>query len=83
MFKLSAIMMAGFLAPEDIGTNPRSLLLFLPVAAAISLVYKATKLPSVKAGNFLRESAILFGSIVGFLVITALVLLAVAWFVTK
>jgi hypothetical protein len=83
MLKLTAIVMAGFLAPEDIRTSPQALLLVLPVAAAITLVYKATKLPKITAGNFLKESAILFGSIVVFLVITALVLMALAWFLTK
>jgi hypothetical protein len=45
------------------------------------VIYKATKVSRVSAGNFLKESALLFGSILVFMVITALVLTAVAWFV--
>jgi hypothetical protein len=78
MLALAAHIMANFSVPEEIGTNPRSLLLLLPLLAAIAIVYKATKVPSISAGNFIKESAILFGSILVFMVITALVLAAIA-----
>jgi hypothetical protein len=76
-----AIMLAQFRIPEEVGTNPRSLLLLLPLLVSIAVIYKATKVSRVSAGNFLKESALLFGSILVFMVITALVLMAVAWFV--
>ena len=82
MTDFASYIMAGFTAPEEIGTNAQSLLLLLPVVAAIAIVYKATKVSRVSAGNFIKESVLLFGSIVIFMVITALVLSAVAWFVT-
>jgi hypothetical protein len=82
MFKLTTFLLAAFTAPEEIGTNPQSLLFFLPVVVAIAVVYKATKLPKISAGSFLVESVVLFFSIVVFMVITALALLAVAWLVT-
>ena len=81
MLALAADIMAQFRVPEDIGTNPRSLLLVLPLLAAIAVIYKATKVPKVTVGNFLKETALLFGSILVFMVITALVLAAVAWLV--
>ena len=81
MLAIAAIMMAEFTIPEEIGTNPRSLLLLLPLLVSIAMVYKATKVSKVSAGNFLKESVLLFGSILVFMVITALVLTAVAWFV--
>ncbi|MGD1043441.1 MAG: hypothetical protein ABR913_10340 [Sedimentisphaerales bacterium] len=81
MLALAAIVMAEFTIPEEIGTNPRSLLLLLPLLVSIAVVYKATKVSRVSAGNFLKESALLFGSILVFIVITALALAAVAWFV--
>ena len=55
----------------------------LPLVAAISVVYKTTKLPKIRFANFLKESVILFGSIVIFMAITALVLVTFAWLVTE
>ena len=81
MLALAAIVMAEFTIPEEIGTTPRSLLLLIPLLVSIAIVYKATKVSRVSAGNFLKESALLFGSILVFMVITALVLTAVVWFV--
>ena len=81
MLALAADIMAQFRVPEDIGTNPRSLLLVLPLLAAIAVIYKATKVPKVTVGNFLKETMLLFGSILVFMVITALVLAAVAWLI--
>ena len=81
MLALAAIVMARFTIPEEIGTTPRSLLLLIPLLASIAVIYKATKVSRVSAGNFLKESALLFGSIVVFMVITALVLMVVARFI--
>ena len=81
MLALAANVMAGFMIPEEIGTTPRSLLLLIPLLVSIAVIYKATKVSRVSAGNFLKESALLFGSILVFMVIMALVLMAVAWFV--
>jgi hypothetical protein len=83
MLRLMALVMAGFTSPEDVATSPQSLLLLLPVVAAIAVVYKATKLPRISAGNFIKESMILFFSIVAFLVIIALALAAIAWLVLE
>jgi hypothetical protein len=74
---------ATFTAPQEIGTNPQSMLWLLPLVAAIAIVYKATKLSKVTAGVFLKEVAALFGSIVVFIFITALILYALAWLITK
>ncbi|MGD0551478.1 MAG: hypothetical protein ABSB25_02375 [Sedimentisphaerales bacterium] len=81
MLAFAADAMAQFRVPEDIGTNPRSLLLVLPLLAAIAVVYKATKVPKVTVGNFLKETILLFGSIIVFMVVTAMVLAAVAWLI--
>jgi len=75
------IILAQFKVPEDIGTNPRALLLLLPLLVAIAVVYKATKVPKVSAGNFIKESVLLFGSILVFMILTALVLAAIAWLI--
>lgn len=74
---------ASFTIPENIGTEPTALLWVLPLAASIAVTYKATKLPSIKALNFIKESAILFGSIVVFIVTSALVLYVAAWLISR
>ena len=74
-------IIANFKVPQEIGTSPQSMLLLLPLVAAISVVYKATKLPEITAKEFLKESALLFGSFVVFIAVTALILCAVAWLI--
>jgi hypothetical protein len=59
------------------------MLWLLPLAASIAVVYKATKLPTITAGNFVKEVVVLFGSIVVFIVISALVLYALAWLIVE
>ena len=79
----AALVIATFTTPEKIGANPQSMLWLLPLVAAIAIVYKATKLPEIKAANFLKETVILFGSIFVFMSITALVLCAIAWLIIE
>ncbi len=78
-----ALVMATFTVPEKITTNPQSLLWLLPLVAAIAIVYKATKLPEIKIVNFFKESVVLFGSIVVFMFVTALVLYFIGWLITE
>jgi len=80
MFSAICII-ASFMVPQEIGTTPESMLFMLPLVAAIAIVYKATKLPKITAKGFLKESAILFGSIVSFVAVTALILCALAWLI--
>jgi hypothetical protein len=75
--------MASFTIPEQIGTTPQSMLWLLPLVAAIAIVYKATKLPEIKAANFIKEAGVLFGSIVIFMFVTAIILYAIAWLVLE
>jgi ABC-type Co2+ transport system permease subunit len=77
-----AFILASFTSPERISTNPRSVLWLLPLVAAIAVVYKATKVPTIKISSFLKEAVILFGSIIVFMLVTALVLCALAWLIT-
>ena len=76
-------VIASFTAPEEIGTNPSSMLWLLPLAASIAIAYKATKLPTITAGNFIKEAAILFGSIVVSVSIAVLALYTLAWLITE
>ena len=82
MTAVATIIMATFTTPENIGTTPQSVLWLLPLTAAIAVVYKATKQPTIKAGDFVKETAILFGSIIVFISVTAFVLFALAWLIT-
>ena len=83
MSALAVFVIATFTSPEEIGTNPRSMLWLLPLVMAIAAGYKATKLPRITAGNFLKEVLILSASIVSFMAIAALVLFIIARLVTE
>jgi len=83
MTTTAAFILATFTVPEHIGVTPLSMLWLLPLVAAISIVYKTTKLPKIRFVHFVKESVVLFGSIVIFMVITALVLCTVAWLITE
>ncbi len=82
MLLKAIFVIATFTAPEKFGASPRSMLWLLPLAAAIAIIYKATKVPTITAGNFIKEAAILFGSIIVFIMIAALALHAFAWLIT-
>ena len=83
MSMIAAFVLATFTMPERISVTPSSMLWLLPLIAAISVVYKTTKLPKIRFTHFVKESVVLFGSIVIFMLITALVLCAMAWLITE
>jgi hypothetical protein len=80
---LGGILLASFTTPMHIDTNPASMLWLLPLVASIVVVYKATKVHKIRAYPFLKESAVLFGSILVFIIAAALILYGVAWVVTE
>jgi hypothetical protein len=67
-------IIASFTAPIDINTDPLSLLWLFPLAIAIAVVYKATKVPVMQPRLFLKETITLLISIITFVVVTAVVL---------
>ncbi len=75
-------VLGSFTTPMRIGTDPASMLWLLPLVATIAIVYKATKVGSVRLWAFTRETAALFGSILVFIMTAALILYGVAWIVT-
>lgn len=83
MQSIATSLIASFTSPMYIGTTAQALLFIVPLIAAISVVYKATKLESMEKKNFIKESATLFGSIFVFILITAIVLLVFTWLVTQ
>jgi hypothetical protein len=82
MLIIDILVIATFTAPEQIRANPQEMLWLLPLAAAIAIVYKATKMPTITACVFLKEVTLLFGSIVGFIIITAFALFAIVWLIS-
>lgn len=83
MSVMATFLIATFTAPEQVGVNPQSMLLLLPLLAAISIVYKATKLPKIATRGFAKEVAALFASIVVVIIAIALVLYVLTWLVTQ
>ncbi len=77
------VLLASFTAPIQIDTTPASMLWLLPLVASISIVYKATKVHTIRWKSFLRETAVLFGSIIVFIVAATLVIQTVTWLVTE
>ncbi len=77
----TAFLLATFLYPEKISTTPLSMLWVLPLVASIAIVYKATKVDTIELKPFAKETCVLFGSIVVFLGVAAIVLCLIAWFV--
>jgi len=75
-------LLASFTAPESLGLNPLTLLLLLPLIASISIVYKALKVSRMQYSVFIKETVILFFSITIFIVVTAMVLFLLAWWLT-
>ena len=75
-------ILGSFTTPMRIGTNPVSMLWLLPLVAAIAIVYKATKVHRMQPWPVAKETAVLFGSIILFIVVAALILHGVAWIVT-
>ena len=78
-----AFIIATFTAPETISVTPQSMLWLLPLTVAIAVVYKAVNLPKIAAVNFIKETAVLLGSIIVFMAITTVVLYIIARLTTS
>ena len=76
-------ILATFTTPEFIGTDVYSLLWLMPLTASIAIVYKATKVAKIQAVSFIRESLILFGTIVVFIIIAVIILFVFSWFIIE
>ena len=78
MADVSCMMTIAFLdQPLRVPATVISLLWALPICLSIALIYKAIKVVDFNPLLFLREVALLFATIVGFLVTVAVVLLGV------
>jgi len=77
-----SLLIATFTSPEQMPTSPQASLWILPLMVAIVVVYKTTKLPEITLRKFLKETTGLFLSILVFIVLTALVLHAIAYLIS-
>ena len=75
---MDLILLAIFTEPMFLPTEPVSLLWVLPICLSVSLVYKAIKIEEFRPGLFVREVVFLFGTIIVFLLVIAVVLLVIA-----
>ena len=73
---------ATFTAPENIGTNPQSMLWMFPLLAAIAIIYKATKLRIIHLEKFFKEAGILFCTLSLFMIMSGIGLYLIVHFVT-
>lgn len=76
-------LLASFTAPVEIGTTPASMLWMFPLLAAVSLVYKATKMRVLLTRRYLLESLLLFLSVSGFMIMAIIVLNLLSWLITS
>ena len=83
MTELLVGITASFTVPERIATDMYSLLWLIPLAISIAVVYKATKLETIKPARFVSQVLVLFGSIIVFITATAGVLLIISWLITQ
>jgi hypothetical protein len=77
LLNLYQYVLAGFVSPVNIGTTGRALFIALPLIAVIATIHKAIKLDEIKLISFVRETILLFGSIVVFMVITAIIIFVI------
>ena len=82
MFSDMVITLAAFTAPENIGTDPFSVLWIFPLLASVAIVYKATKMRVIFTAKFIKETVILFITISLVMIIVALALNIVVWLLT-
>lgn len=76
-------ILASFTTPIQIDTTAVGMLWLIPLVATIAVVYKATKVYTIRWPAFLRESVVLFGSILVFILGAVLVIQAIAWVATE
>ena len=76
-------LLASFTTPIQIDTTAIGILWLIPLVATIAVVYKATKVYVIRWSAFLRECAVLFGSILVFIIGAAIIIQVVAWLATE
>ncbi len=73
----------AFIDPIHIPTDPTSMLWMFPLLLAIAIVYKATKMRVLFPGKFVKEVAILFGTISAFMVFLGVAMIVLVKLITE
>lgn len=76
-------LLASFTAPITINTDPWAMLYLFPLLAAISLIYKATKMRVILWKRFVTETLVLFASVSGFMIAAIIVINLISWLITS
>jgi hypothetical protein len=80
---MTEMLLVSFTSPIHIGTTPASMLWMFPLLAAIAIIYKATKMHVFFFGRFVREVAVLFVTLSGFMIAAVIVLNLITWLATS
>jgi hypothetical protein len=59
------------------------MLWMFPLLAAIAVIYKTTKLRAILWKVFIRETAVIFGILSGFMILAVIVLNLLVWLITR
>ena len=78
----SIMTIAGIMVPMEMTNNGWIFLWAIPLIIIIAAVYKATKLDRVFNFRFAKESAVLSLTIMGFMVLIAIVLFLLMFIIT-
>ncbi|MBC8378882.1 MAG: hypothetical protein H8E62_06895 [Planctomycetes bacterium] len=78
-----SLMLAAFTAPINIHTDWVSMLYMFPLLAAITIIYKATKMRVLFWKQLAVESLILFLVVSGVMIGAIIVLNLITWLVTS
>jgi hypothetical protein len=82
MMDLFGLLTATFTAPENLGADPKSMMLMFPLLAAIAIIYKATKTRVIFPGKFAKDVAGLFATICVVMILAAVALQVITWLLT-
>ncbi len=82
MTDLFALITATFTAPENLGTDPKSMMLMFPLLAAIAVIYKTTKTRVIFPWKFTKDVALLFVTICVVMILAAVAIQIVTWLFT-
>ena len=83
MIDLFGFITAAFTAPEQLGTNAKSLMLMFPLLGSIAIIYKATKSRVIFPWKFTKDVAILFATTSVVMILAAVALQIVTWLLTS
>jgi len=82
MTELFGFITAAFTSPENLGTDPKSMILMFPLLASIAVIYKATKTRIIFPWKFTKDVLGLFVTICVVMTLAAIALQVITWLLT-